>query len=498
MTASPRTVAAVDLGSNSFHMVVARHDGERLEILDRLRERVALAAGLRSDHTLDAPTRERALACLRRFGQRLAGLQPDSVRAVGTNTLRKTADPRPFLEAATEALGQRIEVVAGMEEARMVYLGVARSLDAHVGKRLVVDVGGGSTELIIGEGLKPLLRDSLQMGCVSFQRKYFADGAITEQAMHRAIVGARVQMRGMERRFAREGWNEAVGSSGTVKAVDAILRANGWSVGGITAQGLAQLRRSLLAAGHADRLSLPGLESDRVPVIAAGVAVVTAVFEGLQLDRMTASTGALREGLLWDLLGRIRDEDIREKTVEDFEHRYGVDQLHATRVEESAATLFASVKEPWGLDDPDLPRLLGWGARLHEIGLSIGHSGYHRHGAYILANAALTGFSRDDQAMLAALIHGHRRRLTADRLGQWLAPALAHGVGLKLSVILRLACRVHRTRERGLPTPAINVSEDLVRLTFPPGWLDEHPLTRADLLDEREVLRAAGYELAVD
>lgn len=498
MTISFREVAAVDLGSNSFHMVVARTtpDGG-LEIVDKIRERVALGAGLDSAKRITPLAWERALACLSRFGERLEGLPRGAVRAVGTNTLRRARDSQEFLREAAEALGHGIEVVPGAEEARIIYLGVARSFEGDDARRLVVDIGGGSTELIVGEGLDALDRDSVQMGCVSFQQKFFADGRISEGRLGQAILAARLQLRGMKRRYRDAGWTVAVGASGTVKAVAAILRENRWAEHGITAAGLQQLREAVVGFEDVDQLALPGLERDRAPVLPSGLAVLSAVFEELQIEQMEVSPGAMREGLLWDLVGRIGDEDVRDATVGAFQQRWSVDVDHAARVEATACGLFRDGAAAWELDPQEGERMLRWAARLHEIGLAVAHGGYHRHSAYLVQNATMPGFSRDDQGMLAAVVLGHRRRVTRERLQQLLGAGQAR-VALRLAVFLRLACRLHRSRSRrALPTLSVAVSGRSIRLHIPEEYLAEHPLTLADLRDERVVLQAAGFDLDV-
>jgi exopolyphosphatase/guanosine-5'-triphosphate,3'-diphosphate pyrophosphatase len=487
----PDTVAAVDLGSNSFHMIVARLSGGELSVVDRLRERVALGAGMDAERRLALEVRERALACLDRFGQRLAGFAPGSVRAVGTNALREARDARSFLREAALKLGHPIEIIPGTEEARLIYLGVAHDLSDDLGRRLVVDVGGGSTECIVGERFETLRTDSLRMGCISYTERFFPSGVIDERAMERARLAARIELETIERRYARLGWAQAIGASGTINACASILRENGWSERGITPKGLKKLRKALVAAGDVRRLSLAGLAADRVAVIPGGVAVLSGVFDSLHIERMDPSDGALREGLLYDLVGRIRHEDVRDRTIRAFSERYDVDPAQAQRVEETALWLLGEVAGGWGLALERGRQLLGWAARLHEIGLSIRHSRYQKHGAYIVGNAELPGFSGEDQETLAALIGGHRRKLDTAPFA-----ALPSDV-LPLCVLLRLSVCLHRSRStEPLPSMAVATGRQVLVLSFPEDWLDVHPLTRADLELEAECLRAAGYQLA--
>ncbi len=494
-------LAAIDLGSNSFHMVVARLEHGVPVVVDRIREHVVLAAGLDSDKRITRDAQDRALACLARLGERVRDLPEENVRAVGTNTLRKARNARSFLAAARAALGHDIEIISGREEARLIYLGVAHAIDPpDLGRRLVVDIGGGSTELIVGERFEPLQRDSVQMGCVSYQRRYFGDGAITAGAMTKATVASRLEIRSLESQYKALGWDVAIGASGTIKAIDTILRTNRWSVRGITADGLDRLRGELLAAGHADALAIDGLGPERRPTIAAGTAILSGLFRSFRLAEMTASTGALREGVLHDLVGRIEREDVRDRTIRILQDRYGVDRRFAGRVERAALRLFDGVAEHWGIDAAAGRQFLGWAAQIHEIGLSVSHSGHHRHGCYIVRNSDLPGFSRDDQEFLAALILGHRRKLRADRM-EGVISAERVDAAVRLCVCLRLARRLNRVRRaRRLPRYRLRVvggDPRRLRLELPAEWLAEHPLTRADLEDEAWLLSATGYSLEV-
>lgn len=488
------TVAAVDLGSNSFHMVVAQLHHEELRIVDRLRERTAIAEGLDDGGRLKAKVAERALECLQRFGQRLSHMPADAVRVVGTNTLRRMRDSRAFLAKARAALGHRVEVISGREEARLIYLGVTHAHSADARRKLVVDIGGGSTECILGEGRKILESDSLQMGCVRWTLEYFPAGEITKERMRKAQIAAGLELQSIARRYRRLGFEVAIGSSGTIVACEELVRACGWSMRGITATSLRRLRKTLIDAGHAERLTLPALQADRAPVLAGGVAVLSAIFKLLDIEVLHTSPGALREGVLYDLFGRIQQVDVRERTIRSFARRYHVDLEQARRVERTALALLAQVASAWELEGPLGPRVLSWSACLHEIGLGISYSGYHRHGAYILAHADMSGFSRDDQAQLAALVGNHRRR--PDRASFESLPTDLFEPSLRMAVLLRLAARLHRSRSpRPLPNFELFVRRDELRLAFEPGWLDKHPLSHAELQEEAELLVHLGFEL---
>lgn len=488
-------VAAVDLGSNSFHMVIARViDEHHLQVIDKLRERVQLAAGLDDQARLSEDAQARALSCLRRFNQLLESFRPEQVRVIGTNTLRQAANGAEFREKAAAALGRPIEVVSGQEEARLVYLGVLHDSEDDGARRLVVDIGGGSTECIIGEGPELLRADSLYMGCIGYTRRFFPDGRITADAMERAITAARLELGPVQRLYRNLGWARAYGSSGTIDAVQTILDQSNWTDHCITPDGLDQLRDALIAAGHADALNLPGLKADRAPVIAGGLAVLCGVFRSLHIEEMVASDGALREGALYDLLGRQTTHDVRQTTIARLRERYGVDQSQATRVERVAAALGEQARAAWELSDEDLLHLR-WAAQIHEIGQLMAYTGHHRHAAYIVANSNLPGFSRGAQAFLAAVVLAHRRAIVPERVAALVGGQMRRA--LRLALLLRIAVVVNRTRSPS-PRPKIKLDPrgDRVQLTFPPGWLAERPLSRADLETEALFLAPVGFTLS--
>ena len=485
--------AAVDLGSNSFHMVLARRDGPNLVVVDRLREMVRLAAGLDERRHLRGDARERALACLRRFGQRLAGIPARNIRAVGTSALRQARDADAFIAAAEAALDHRIEIVSGMEEARLIYLGAAHSL-APSGRRLVIDIGGGSTEFIVGEDLEPLHKASLHMGCVGHSQRFFADGRLTPEHFEQAELAARLEIEPIEQRFRALAWREAIGTSGTIKAVAAAVEAAGWSRDSITADGLRRLRAALIAAGGVDHIDIAGVKAERRPVFAGGVAILHAAFQALGINEMRVSPGALREGVLHDLPGRIEHVDLRAASVERLAERFHVDTDQAARVQTTAERLFDDVAEAWGLDD-EARWQLRWAALLHEVGLDIDYSAYHKHGAYIVAHADIGGFSRDEQQQLAALIRLHRRKFGTPPLAGFDDEERRRLA--RLAALLRVAVVLHRGRNPGPPPPvrATAGAAGHLQLLFPAGWLRAHTLVTADLAEEARLADGAGFEL---
>lgn len=488
-------VAAVDLGSNSFHMIVGKLDENgTLAVIDRLREPVRLRSGLTKKGKLNRAARQRALDCLERFSQRIKPLPDEAVRIVGTNTLRKATNAETFVAEAERVLGHPIDIIAGREEARLIYLGVANGLETEPGKRLVVDIGGGSTELIIGEGAKSLRRESIERGCVSSSVDFFKDGKISNARMKRAVMHVGLAIHPVARRFAVGQWENAIGCSGTIKSIRNIAQAEGWCDSILTRDALYRLREAMIEAGHLKKLKLKEISDDRRPVLAGGVAVLLAVFEHLDIERMYISEQSLREGLLYELVGRIRKEDVRSLTVESAIDRWSVDREQADRVEAKARSLFAKVAASWGLAE-EHEQLLAWAARLHEVGLQVSHSKYHRHGAYILMHADLPGFSCSDQAMLSALVRNHRRKFQIEAFDV-LSPRCRE-VAIHLCMLLRIAVLLHRGRtSEQVPDIGMEVGRGRIDLAFPKGWLARHPLTRADLMVEKKHLRGIGVELA--
>ncbi len=492
----PDVLAAVDLGSNSFHMVVARYTHGQLVILDRLREMVRLGAGLEADGRLNKDVSARALACLERFGQRLRDMRPDSVRVVGTNALRRARRKEAFIERAREALGHPIEIVSGIEEARLIYSGVSHTMPAGPGRRLVCDIGGGSTEIIIGEGLEPLEMESLQTGCVRVSEEFFADGRLSQKRMQRARVAARQAIEPYQASFRRRGWDEAVGSSGTVRAIGDCIRELDPAAAHIGADGLERIIHELSTVEHIRDLKLSALTEDRKLSFAGGVAILAEVFEQLGIESVRVAEGAMREGLLFDLLGRHTEEDARERTVRSMQERYHVDRVQAERVENTVVAFLGQVEESWQLADPAIEQILRWTARLHEIGLDVAHSGYHRHGAYLLANADMAGFPREEQQLLAIMVGSHRKKPAIEEAGE-LAPPWDKRAP-PMTLLLRLAVLLHRGRSSvALPDIKLTTRPDSLELRFPPDWLDDHPLTVADLQTEIEHLKAVEFRLRV-
>ncbi|MEH6581768.1 MAG: exopolyphosphatase [Halioglobus sp.] len=487
-------LAALDLGSNSFHLIIARVEHGEIRPIETLAEKVQLGAGIK-DGILDEEAIERGLACLSRFAQMLESLDIDRVRAVGTHALRIARNRRQFNTQAKQLLGVPIEVIYGREEARLVYLGVAHTLADDAQSRLVVDIGGGSTEFIIGEKFEPRLLESLKMGCVSYNKAYFNDGLISKDRYRRAREKAMVEISSIRRHFHSGNWEECVGSSGTLQAIEELLIQQEWSDGGISREGLLKLEQKLLSYENMAEIDLPGLAEARRNVIVSGVAITSALFHTLGISHMRTSKGALREGVLYDLLGRLTHEDVRERTVNALMQRYSVDGDIAAAVERRARVFYTATRKSWNLDSNDWD-LLHWVARSHEIGMAISHKHYNRHSAYLLRNADLPGFSQDEQEQLALLAKGQRGKIN-DSLFAGEAEQDRTRLIQLVSIIRLAALFKYVEKLEQLPEFTIQASQDSLLLGFPDNWLEEHPLTASELESEQDQLKKIGMKLGL-
>jgi exopolyphosphatase/guanosine-5'-triphosphate,3'-diphosphate pyrophosphatase len=489
-------MAAVDLGSNSFHMIVARLHHGQFAVIDRLKEMVRLGAGLQEDGSLDEASQQRALECLGRFGERLRDMHADTVRVVGTNTLRKTRTRQAFLEAAEAALGHPVDVITGIEEARLIYSGVANHSPAVDGRRLVVDIGGGSTEFIIGAGDEPRHLESTSFGCVRMTRTVFPDDRYDAERFASARMTIRLGLSSFAAAWRRVGWDAVIGSSGTIRAAQRIAHALGLSDGVLTPAAVAEIIARIIAEERLSKLTLPGLSEQRAPVFAGGIAILEGIMDSFGIQEMTVSDGALREGLLYDMLGAAQNEDAHVRTVRAFEGRFHVDSIQADRVEVTVLRLFDSVADEWKLGDPRCRSLLRWAARLHEIGLDIAHSRYHLHGGYLLENAEMPGFVLLEQDILAVLVRYHRRKL--DSFSDGVLPERWRQRIRRMLVLFRLAVLLNRTRRPvEIPNIGMRARENSLELSFPVDWLSENALTQASLQEERELLAGIGFRLEV-
>lgn len=487
-------LAAIDLGSNSFHLIIAKIEHGEMRPVEALAEKVQLGAGL-EDERLSQEAIDRGLECLSRFAELLKSVEPERVRAVGTNALRVARNRHEFTIPARRILGTRVDVIYGREEARLVYLGVAHTLADDVASRLVIDIGGGSTELIIGQRFEPQRLESLQMGCVSYARSCFPGGSISRDNYRQACDQARTLLAPIRHQYHARHWQDCVGSSGTLRAIDALLTQHGWCDNGIDRAGLRQLETALLAFNQMDDIELDGLPVQRRNVILPGVAIISALFDVLGIEHMRTSSGALREGVIYDLMGRLTHEDVRERTINALLQRYSVDADTVRIVERRARVFFTATRQFWQLDTPDW-ELLRWAAHTHEIGMAIAHKHFNRHSAYVLRNADLPGFSQEEQEQLAVLALGQRGKLTDDMYND--IPAAEIPRVQRLVSIFRLAiCFKHVEKLERLPDFTLEAGPDRLSFTLPPGWLDAHPLTARELAHEQEVLAKMGLELVI-
>ncbi len=490
----PANVAAIDLGSNSFHMIICNLTDGKLQTIDRLKEMVRLAEGLDEHGNLDPVVQKRALDCLQRFGQRIRDFPDERVSIVGTNTLRTAKNADQFITQAEQALGHPIHVISWIEEARLIYQGVANSLGSHANKRLVMDIGGGSTEYIIGKNDIPLVKESLRMGCVSFSQLFFKDGKISKKRFKKAVLLAEQRLEPFQQKFHSRQWDEAIGASGSLKAIRNVLHEAGWSNNGITKDGLDKLVDTLLDYEHIDKVPLPGLSDERRPVFAGAVAIIYATFQMLDIEQMTVSDGALREGLVHDLLGRLYNHDVRSETSRTVAEYYHVDQRHAKHLKETIDYMLKQLSAHSKLfQNAEARQFLHWAAELHEIGQSIAHSGYHKHSAYIIENGDLAGFSRQDQTLLATMVRTHRKRFRKSRFKHLHTPWDQDAQ--LMTIILRLAVLLHRNRYSQRPEFTLKVDKKQIRLNFANQWLQQAPLTQADLEKEADYLQDAGFHL---
>lgn len=495
---SKSTIAAIDLGSNSFHMVVAEETDGQLLILDRIREMVRLAEGLDENGHLDEVVEQRALDCLSRFGQRIRSLDAHCVSTVGTNTLRQIKNSDDFIFQAEQALGFTIEIISGYEEARLVYQGVAHTLEQDHQSKLVVDIGGGSTELVIGEGFTPQLLNSLEMGCVMMTQKFFADGKIKAKRLQAARIFVLQRMKAVHYSYSKLGWDSVIGSSGSIKSIASVIREMKLQTNdGINRESLVKLVAICSDYKKIKKLDLPGLSEKRQPVFLGGLIVLSGVFEALSIDHMHVSEGALREGLLYDMVGRRQNNDVRNTSVDSLSSRFHADQEHAKRIEITAFDFFHQLKEYWFEDAQHAENLLRWACQLHEIGRNISHSSFQRHSAYIIENADLAGFSRQEHQRLSIIVRAHRGKLLKDSFNEM------HKVqkirSIYLTIVLRLSVIFHRSRtENKLPQIKIVLDDKDLILKLPDQWLNEHPLTINDIEQEAEILLGVGLNLITE
>ena len=490
------SIAAIDLGTNSFRVQIVDIVDNRLILRESLKEAVQLGAGLDNQKMLDGKSQKRALETLSRFADRLRGFPTDRVRIVGTNTLRVAKNVGAFLYEAQKVLGFPIDVISGFEEARLIFNGAANCLPSSA-LRFVVDIGGGSTEVMIGIDRDLLLSSSLHMGCVSFSRRFFPDGKITRQSFEEAELAARCELLPIVESFMSHGWQEAVGCSGTIKVMCelSMLLGHTETLGECPRKTLTDLKAKLIKAGSVEALNIDLINSDRARVFAGGLSILLAVFDVFNIDKLDYSEGALLQGVLYDQIGRMQHEDLRDQTVRQIALQYRVDQVQVDRVMALALECYqklsevmqvGSESEPGSESDPDVSlhcQLLRWACQLHEIGKSISISGYHRHSAYIVRYGDLSGFSRQNQAYLAFLLFCQRGKIH-HIVNQTILPKKLTTNDCALIFSLRLAVLCYRSRRELDFTWEWVKGKHRYKLVLDENWLIDNPLVDWMLTNE--------------
>ena len=488
-SASNEPYAALDLGSNSFHLVIARDHAGVVQIIDRHREMVRLGEGLAEKGLLSETAIQRALTCLKRISQRLRTLSHHNVYAVGTNAIRVAKNREEFIRRAEEVLGHRINVISGREEARLIYSAVSHDIESRQDRRLVLDIGGGSTELIAGTNFTPKVYESLPIGCITMTERWFKDGGVSRKRLNRATSDSRREFEVVAQAYTQYGWDMVIGTSGTLRAVQNAIAS--FTSEGFNSDSLAALESKLIEMGHIKHIEESWCSQTRALSLPGGIAIARAAFDSLQLEQIEVSSGAMREGLLYELLDRAHHEDIRELSVQNLTQRYQLDQDHSSRVADTALGLFDQLHESLTEDDEDDRQVLRWAALLHEIGMHISHIAYHKHGSYLIENMDLAGFSLTEQTTIAGLVLNHRRSLKSIS-GKSEDPTF-----LLLCLVLRLAVLLRRSRTNELlPRLRITRSKSKINLSIPEIWLERHPLTLLDL--EEEVSRFKDQPLQLE
>lgn len=475
-------------------MVIARIVKGDIQLLHREKQKVQLAEGLNEDLVLSEEAIERGLNVLRQFADTLQPFAPQSVRVIATYTLRRAKNAATFLRRAKTLFPFPIEVISGQEEARFIYQGVAH-FEHFSGKRLVIDIGGGSTEFAIGDGAQPLRLSSRNMGCVSYAKSHFPGGKISARRFNKAIIQAEQELEPIISSFRATGWQQVVGTSGTIKTLRDIVVNFGWTNGPVELCHLLQLRDYLLNFDNSAELELTGLTDDRKLLLCSGLSILIAAFQMLQIEQLVYVDAALREGVLYEMSDRMQHLDIREQTMYSLLQRYDIDQAQANRVKGTALALLALVRDSWQLDDEDA-LLLGFAATVYEIGLHINSSGVQKHSAYILQNANLPGFNQEQQSLLACLVRFHRRKIRADEIPYFSLYELPKVINLL--VLLRLAVLLNqKRRDDFLPPLTATAKVQYLQLQLAPEWLQQQSVLAADLLQEQKILKKIAFKLEI-
>ncbi|QGM80956.1 exopolyphosphatase [Otariodibacter oris] len=494
----PREFAAIDLGSNSFHMIIARIVNGSIQILSRIKRRVRLAEGLDENNVLSQEAINRGVACLSLFAQRLMGFSAENVKVVGTYTLRSAVNNQDFLDQARSVFPFPIEIISGEEEAKLIYSGVSHT-QPEKGRKLVVDIGGGSTEMTIGDNFIPLRAESRHMGCVSYGIRFFPNGELTKEHFEQAYFSALKTIEDLSEEYRQLGWNHVLGSSGTIKTVSKVLIANGYRDGFITEIRLKRVIDRCLKFDNLNQIELKGLIEERADVLVPGLAILLALFHTFHIHSMRYSDGALREGVMYGLEKQFQVNDIRQRTAEGLAEQFNIDPIQAEKVKETAIILFDQIKV-WHNKKQiaELKAILSWASLLHEAGISINHNYFHRHSAYIVANSDLPGFDIEQKHLLATLIRYHQKSFKTTDIRK--LNRFQHQDVLVLLRIFRLAVILNRSRQ-ATHSPEklrLNIFEDAWNLSFEPDFLIQNPLLLNDLEEEQILLSRIQLNLFIE
>lgn len=490
-TVSP-LYAAIDLGSNSFHMWIVREVAGSVQTLAKIKRKVRLAAGLNSQNELSEEAMQRGWDCLSLFAERLQDIPTDKIRIVGTAALRTAVNADTFLSKAKDILGHRVEIIPGEEEARIIYQGVAHT-SGGCGKRLVVDIGGASTEVIIGEGFDASALTSLKIGCVTWLERYFKDRYLTAENFDAAINAAKSAIEPIVEPYHKLGWETCVGASGTVQALQEIMLAQGMDEI-ITLQKLKRMQRQAMQYERLEDLDIEGLTLERALVFPSGLSILIAIFESLNIQSMTLAGGALREGMVYEMMSQMRHHDVRERTLISLQARFQLDTKHADAVTQTAMSLLNSCEQVWQLE-PQAKYLLNASATLHEIGTSIEFKKSGEHAAYLINNIDLPGFTRAQKHLIAELLRRFREQLTS--LPE--QHALSAQSAARILRLLRLAVILcHRRDHNHQPPLTLTIDDSKLTLALPALWLNANPLTKAELQQEAVRQTDMGWPLVID
>lgn len=484
--------AAIDLGSNSFHLAIAEYDGHAFRVIGRIKEKVQLASGLDRNDYLCKAAMQRGWDCLTMFAERIKDIPLSHITIVATYTLRKAKNAQQFVSKAEKILKHQIDILPGTEEARLIYDGVSHN-HPDIGRALVIDIGGGSTEIILGDKFDPIVMDSLSIGCVTFSR-FFKDGIINEKNFNKVVVNAAIQISPVEQKYMASHWQHCLGSSGSIEAIYQVLSAMGYDEGYITKPHLELLKHNLFSLGHIDNVCLPGLSASRSNTFATGLAIVYALFEELNIEKMYIANGSLREGILLELAEELKGNDIRWKTVVSLVNRFQLDYKYALEVKTTAQHIFEQTADIWGINDSIFKNYLEWACLLHEIGLSISFSKLKYHSAYIVEYADMPGFSQQTKASLAAIVANQRKKPLLDLFKN----KYDDGNGLlAVAQILRLAILFNIKRDnQDITELSFKASPyNKMNITVPQDWANHHQLIIAELEKEKKYLAPYNIEL---